>query len=171
MKFTTAIILTTALALVGCGDSESTAPESSEKPKVTKQAKFKGSKLAPPQETMNYWAGIGTAEKRKYIRKSHPEHKSACRWHGPQLYWATPDKIDNTCRDLFDGFAAKTIFKPSECFKGLSEGSHEFSDLTDAISCEGQVESPIGNGQVRLVMHKVNNDWYGFTESYKGWTE
>jgi len=33
------------------------------------------------------------------------------------------------------------------------------------------VETPIGNGQVRLVMHKVNDEWFGFTESYQGWSK
>jgi len=159
------------IALVGCGETKNADSETVEKPKAVKTAKFKGAKIAPSQDIMNYWAGIGTAQKRKYIRLSHPEHKSTCRWHGPQLYWATPDKIDNTCRELFDSFALKTVFTPTECFKGLSEGLHEFSDLADIVSCNGQVESPIGSGQMRLVMHKVNDKWFGFTENYQVWSK
>jgi len=170
MRLGISISFIAAFILIACGETKTADTGTIEKPKAVKAAKFKGAKLAPPSETMNYWAGIGTAQKKKYIRTSLPELNRTCRWHGPQLYWATPDKIDGQCRDAFDGFASKAVFTPQECFKGLAEGLHEFSDLTNIISCNGTVETPIGSGQVRLVMHKVNNEWFGFTESYAGWT-
>ena len=171
MKFITSIIALVIFGLPACGENKKADSETAEKPKSVKTPKFEGAKFAPPLDTMNYWAGIGTAQKKKYIQKSLPELKSTCRWHGPQLYWATPDKIDNQCHEAFNTFASKVVFTPKECFKGLTEGLHEFSDLTNIVSCNGVVETPIGQGQMRLVMHKVNDEWFGFTENYQGWSK
>lgn len=170
MRVSSLIILSSLLALSACGSNEVEISKANETPKETKAQKFKGSKLAPSNDVMSYWAGVGTAKKKKYIAQSLPEFKRTCRWHGPQIYWHTPDKIEDKCRDLYDDFAKKTVFEPKECFEGLTEGMHEFSDLTNIVSCNGQVDTPIGYGQMRLVLHKVNDEWFGFTESYVGWT-
>lgn len=170
MKVKSLIIVSSLLALSACGSDETKTSENNAPTKETKAQKFKGAKFAPSKETMSYWAGIGTAQKKKYISLRHPELKSTCRWHGPQNYWRTPKKIDDECRKLFDGFATKAVFEPNECFEGLTEGSHEFSDLINIVSCNGKIDSPIGYGQMRLVLHKVNDEWFGFTEGYVGWT-
>jgi len=151
MKFTN-IILASAIAitLVACGESvpDTSAPsvETVEKPAP---AKFKGAKFAPPRDVMSRTAAAEIWD-REGARKITPGE--ACK-SVRRMSQMTPE-----CQTEYDNLLARSVFLPSECRKGDERKGYN-NKLQSPVSCDGEIQTPAGTGQVTMIFHKVDNEW------------
>jgi len=154
MKLITATMITIALALVGCGNSDKTVSKSSEKSKVSKSAKFKGAKIAPSQDIMNQTVANEWFDRRGGYRLVKKDNEEACKGTASYL----PEKWPAACVEVMNEWKNGVAFTPSECRKGDERDGYG-GVLIQPVSCTGLVEDPRGQEQRIFVFHKPDGEW------------
>ena len=141
--------LTAAIGLAACGEN---SVETNDAP-VTKApvaaAKFKGAKFAPPQADMNRTAAAELWD-REGSRKITPGE--ACK-RVRRMSQMTPE-----CQADYDNLLERSVFLPTECRKGDERDGYS-NVLIDPVTCDGEIQTPAGGGNVTMIFHKVDSKW------------
>ena len=156
--------------LTACGAGDGTAEGGTTSDTVRAKARFEGHKLAPPQDRMDYWAGMAVAEKQEVAET--PDLGRTCRYAKVMDYWRTPDKVKPECHAAFEAVATTAVFTPRNCKEGVPDrgGILPYGDVLEAVTCEGFVETAIGEGDVRMVYHRAREQWFGYADGRVNWT-
>ena len=127
----------TAVILAGCGqpgDSDVADERAGEA-----SAKFEGSRIAPPSDTMSYLLGKHT------IRDKTNRHATGCSF--------TSAKPGSDCAALLETSAQASVFTPEACREG-DERSDPVGALRLPVSCDGLVETPFGSARFTATFHR-----------------
>ncbi len=170
MKFKLALILVTTLALTACGGSDVSAPDSTDaNPKQSRSVKFKGSKLAPPQDIMNRVTGVAM------VRRKGAGYMLPKKSNGKSVGFKNIMGLEMEAQEsegILKAFAERSTFTPTECRKS-DERKYKEQLVIEPISCTGKIDTPKGSTVGVIIFHKAKGEWTGEVGKYSGaeWTE
>ena len=165
------VVSSAVIMLAACGAGEGTAEGGTAPEAVRAKARFEGYMLAPPAADMSYWAGMAIADRQDVLWE--PEIKADCRYMGVMKYWTEPQDIPDKCRAALEAVAKTAVFTPRNCRKGLpadNGGILPMGDVLEAVTCEGFLDTNIGEGDVRMVYHRAREQWFGYVDGRVNWT-
>lgn len=150
----TTLLLASTVALVGCGDSESTVPKTAEKPEATKPVKFKGAKYAPSQDVINQTVANEWFDRKGGYNRVKKDNQDACKGTASYL----PDQWPAACASAMTAWKNGIAFTPNECRNGDERDGYS-GELINPVSCTGLLEDPTGEEKHIFVFHKPDGEW------------